>query len=79
MSALSRLQVVLAVALSVRLRPSSVLEYDLYAGGPRPPLRVQGAQLVRSADGKEVELRGVNCEYMQPGYCPATHGVCVII
>lgn len=71
------MQVVLAVALTVRLRPSSALQYDLYAGGPRPPLKVQGSQLVRSADGQEVELHGVNCESLTAGCgssaCPATH------
>lgn len=54
------LQVALAVSLSSRLRSNSVLEYDLYGGGPRPPLMVQGVQLVRRADGKAVQLNGVN-------------------
>lgn len=60
-------QVVLAVALTTRgmagLRPAGdavVLEYDMNNGGPRPPLKVQGAQLVRQADGKAIEIHGVN-------------------
>jgi hypothetical protein len=53
-------QVALAVSLSSRLRSNPVLEYDLYAGGPRPPLMIQGAQLVRRSDGKAVQLNGVN-------------------
>lgn len=54
------LQVALAVSLSSRFRSNSVLAYDLYAGGPRPPLMIQDAQLVRRADGKPVQLNGVN-------------------
>lgn len=38
--------------------PTSI-EYDLFQSGPRPPLRVQGSQLVR-ADGSEQAIHGVN-------------------
>jgi hypothetical protein len=38
---------------------SPALGYDLYTGGPRPPLQLQGSQLVR-ADGEEVQINGIN-------------------